>query len=466
MLVMRNFGYLGLHSAVFSKGSLARDRLVDFSGELQIRREEAPDDHDKDNDPPCIAEGRTYVVSPWHKQFISEPAVNGGRNPVEVKNASSDVDIVTRDSSEEAASRTGENSRDKSRSKFYAQELAPVPLSLMPFAGKSAATSTNVRKQRSGRSAQGDVEPAFHTTFCNELLCHPRLLYNAPKGNIAIKVEVREMEWSASHQAYLARTPKFGPSLHNSRRGPFLVQEAFTACSVKALHAHFLDEFKIKLPLILAMRSAGGFVDSGPLALFFSVYNIDIKSKRSWKDRVEQRQTPSKDSLSNTPRKGSHLQSCFGLESNDAETERKKSRVEVLACGFLPITSDTSCLIDNGLHDVKLMYTAGMCSEDDGGNETLILNQIAEQKSRESTFSFRTDSSGRSLGDGDDIESLFEQLGTDVDGSFIGSEIATSETATESDIARSETSSAGGRSRSRSKRERMTLQVSQIFFPL
>jgi len=54
MLVMRNFGYLGLHSAVFSKGSLARDRLVDFSGELQIRREE--DDHDEDNGPPCIVE--------------------------------------------------------------------------------------------------------------------------------------------------------------------------------------------------------------------------------------------------------------------------------------------------------------------------------------------------------------------------------------------------------------------------
>jgi len=38
MLVMRNFGYLGLHAVVHSRSSLARDRLVDFTGELQIRR--------------------------------------------------------------------------------------------------------------------------------------------------------------------------------------------------------------------------------------------------------------------------------------------------------------------------------------------------------------------------------------------------------------------------------------------
>ena len=40
MLVMRNFGYLGLHSVVHSRSSLARDRLVDFTGEVQVRRRE------------------------------------------------------------------------------------------------------------------------------------------------------------------------------------------------------------------------------------------------------------------------------------------------------------------------------------------------------------------------------------------------------------------------------------------
>ena len=38
MLVMRNFGYLGLHTVVDEKSSLARGRLVDFTGELQLRR--------------------------------------------------------------------------------------------------------------------------------------------------------------------------------------------------------------------------------------------------------------------------------------------------------------------------------------------------------------------------------------------------------------------------------------------
>lgn len=38
MLVMRNFGYLGLHSVIHSKSSLAQDRLVDFTREVQVRR--------------------------------------------------------------------------------------------------------------------------------------------------------------------------------------------------------------------------------------------------------------------------------------------------------------------------------------------------------------------------------------------------------------------------------------------
>jgi hypothetical protein len=456
MLVMRNFGYLGLHSAVFSKGSLARDRLVDFSGELQVRRDEGGKEDDEDTDPPRVTEGRAYVVPPWHEQFISEPAVNGGRNSVEVTKAAIDVDVPTDDSLEGVASRTAEHLRDKSRSKFYAQELAPVPLRLMPRTSKPL---TNVRKQRSV-----DVEPAFHTTFCNELLCHPRLLFNAPKGNIAIKVEVREMEWSAPHQAYLARTPKFGPSLHNSRRGPFLVQEAFTACSVQAVPAHFLDEFKMKLPLILARGPVGGGVDSGPLALFFSVYNIDIKSRRRWGSRAEHKRISPKDSLSNTPRKGLSGQSSFGLESSDTETERKKSRINVIACGFLPITtSDTSCLVDDGLHDVKLMYTAELFSEDDGSHGTLILSQNTDQRSRDGTFSFRTEPPSRSAGEGGDDDSqsnMSEKLGMNADGSLIGTDSVTSETATESVMPRSETSSGSVRSRSRTKRERMTLQVS------
>jgi hypothetical protein len=44
MLVMRNFGYLGLQSVVNMKSSLARDRLVDFTGEFQLRRKKAQEE--------------------------------------------------------------------------------------------------------------------------------------------------------------------------------------------------------------------------------------------------------------------------------------------------------------------------------------------------------------------------------------------------------------------------------------
>jgi hypothetical protein len=46
MLVMRNFGYLGLHCVVNNKSSLAPDRLVDFTGEIQIRRRSEYDEEE------------------------------------------------------------------------------------------------------------------------------------------------------------------------------------------------------------------------------------------------------------------------------------------------------------------------------------------------------------------------------------------------------------------------------------
>lgn len=428
MLVMRNFGYLGLHQAVFSKSSLrARDRLVDFSGELQVRREVSQGDDD-DNSSPRIVDDRTYVVAPWHKEYISEPAVNGGRNCVSTRNLADVITSGLDSQSEEHALQTSPSSGVKSTSRFYAKEMAPVPLKLMPSAGKAGRDRTG---RTAGRSAlRGlDIEPSFHTTFCNELLCHPRLLHKSPKGNIAIKVELREIEWSVLRQTYLAHSPKFGPSLHNPRRGPFLVQEVFTACSFQAVQAHFLDEFKIKLPLLLESKSLGGGLKSGPLALFFSAYKVQVKPKRSW-------------------RKG---RSESG--TNDTDPERKKARTRLLSCGFLPITtSDTSCLIDNGLHDVKLMYTSEKCEDDEQGRDTLILTQIAEHKSRDDSYL-----TGRVMASSVDDD---EKSGLETDGSFFGSESAPSEGATEStDYARSEASSATGRMRTSAKRDPMGLQV-------
>lgn len=434
MLVMRNFGYLGLHQAVFSKSSLrARDRLVDFSGEIQVRREVSSCDENGDDSSPHIVDDRTYVVAPWHKEYVSEPAMNGGRNCVSAKSLESDIPSGHESQSEEHVSKTSPSSGDKSTSRFYAKEMAPVPLKLMPSTGKSAAATGRGRAGRTARSAlrELDIEPSFHTTFCNELLCHPRLLHKSPKGNISIKVELREIEWSVIHQTYLAHTPKFGPSMHNPRRGPFLVQDAFTACGFQTANAHFLDEFKIKLPLLLENRSAGGDLKSGPLALFFSAYKVDIKPRRGWNV--------------STPRKGHSA-----LVSSDTDSERKKCRLRMLSCGFLPITtSDTSCLIDNGLHDVKLMYISEKYEDDGPGRDTLILRQIAEHKSRESTYV-----TGRTAAD------TAEDDEKDTDGSFFGSESAPSETATESDVAWSETSSGAGLTRSSAKRDPMGLQVS------
>ena len=38
MLVIRNFGYLGVHSSIHPHSKLACDRLVDFTGDMQVRR--------------------------------------------------------------------------------------------------------------------------------------------------------------------------------------------------------------------------------------------------------------------------------------------------------------------------------------------------------------------------------------------------------------------------------------------
>ena len=107
MLVMRNFGYLGLHSVIHSKSSLARDRLVDFTGEIQIRRkggnEDAvsPDKRRKDD-------GRVQKLADWNKSFVAEATTNGGRN---LRNS--------------AAGRG--DTVGTSESELYAQELAALP---------------------------------------------------------------------------------------------------------------------------------------------------------------------------------------------------------------------------------------------------------------------------------------------------------------------------------------------------
>lgn len=306
MLVMRNFGYLGLHTVVDKKSSLARDRLVDFTGELQLRVKR---DHDRDiGDEPSNREAFKLKLQPWHPAFLAEPTVRGGRNCVD------------------------EDPQGSPQSHLYAQELAPLPLQLAPSAPR---VPPGIKP--GGRLHGDDIEPFYHTTFCNEVLFHPRLLHNCPKGNIVIKVELREMEWQQEINGYFAHLPRVGPSIHNSRRGPFLVQSAFTSCSRGDDH-HFIDEFKLKLPIDLKPRQGDGA--SITLALFFTIYNVKLGSKTKWQ-------------------RAKKLLGNIGVGSGESDDQDRggRRRLEQISCGFLPLTQHLS-LIENGMHDVRIGFSA------------------------------------------------------------------------------------------------------------
>ena len=335
MLVMRNFGYLGLHSVVHSKSSLARNRLVDFTGEMQLRCREDRDEgtHDSPFSNPeekkqMEAMADVHVVPEWHNQFVSEPTEHGGRNPSKQKK---------------------EDSGEKIQNHLYAQELAPLPLHSNPSARSAVATSPSMKSQRGRASSSGDnIEPYYHTTFCNELLCHPRLLHNCPKGNTVIKVEMREMEWKPEYNAFFAHLPESGPFIHNPRRGPFLVSGAYTCCSAKSLNPHFLDEFKLKLPLVLKSKK-GGDSSTRVMSLFFSVYKLSFsKSRKKWGRRLR--------GARRTSRQVEEIAGDMAGESSEGKSSSSCQLVQ-LACGHLPLASNYS-IISNGDHDIKLCYTA------------------------------------------------------------------------------------------------------------
>ncbi len=293
MLVMRNFGYLGLHEVVNGKSSLAMDRLIDFTGEMQLRRKEE-------------SNGNNSQTKAWRSQYEAEPTVNGGRC----------IKVIGR-----------------SYSTLNAQELAPVPLLTSPHGRHSP-------KSRSRGSGE-DVEPYFHTSFCNELLCYPRVLRNCQKGNIVVKVEMREIEWNAENGVFLAHAPSFGPVVHNLRRGPFLVQGAYTSCSARRPDPHFLDEFKLKLPLLL------GNNESRCPAIFFSVYRLSFRSRKKFGLKLGRRRTS---------KKFDEITGDMVGESDDVVTG-KDCQLLQLGCGFLPLEKKNS-LLENGNHDVKISYVA------------------------------------------------------------------------------------------------------------
>lgn len=145
------------------------------------------------------------------------------------------------------------------------------------------------------------------------------------------------MEWQPEFNGYFAHMPRTGPSIHNARRGPFLVHDAFTSCSPRGADHHFIDEFKVKLPLDLKPSDGDG--GTRTLSLFFTVYNVRLDSKSTWRRAKKYLSTKSSESG----------------DSDDQDAER--TRLDQVACGFLPV-SNHACMIDNGLHDVRVIYTA------------------------------------------------------------------------------------------------------------
>ena len=350
MLVMRNFGYLGLQSVVNMKSSLARDRLVDFTGEFQLRRRKSHEEAEEGDvaSPVDSDGGRVYVVPPWQPDFVAESTKHGGRNIAQP--------ALPGDPLASPGKKSGKGAHRKrapggsTPMQLYSQELAPIPLSFTPPSGRSGSKLPGT--PTSSTNHGDDAEMLFYTSFCNELICQPRLLHNCVKRNIVVKVELRRLKWSEWVKSYVAIPSGDGPSIHNSRRGPYLVNEGYTSCAYHTLNPAFMDDFKIKLPLALDGSNAEDSGENGRLVLLFSVLNITVKGKKKWTERLSLRQN----------KKTSAAQK--GKDEADADDESEKntsgSNVQQLGCGVLPLSvssdSNVPCLIANGLHDVKIQY--------------------------------------------------------------------------------------------------------------
>ena len=369
MLVMRNFGYLGLHEVVNSKSSLARDRLVDFTGEVQFRRRE---NDENDELTSALKTGDSIQVVPgWRSGYVAEATQHGGRC----------VHL-----SESSGSKHGE----KSCSALYAQELAPLPLLSAPIGRPSGAPPPPSKSRARGHSSGEDIEPYFYTSFCNEIVCNPRLLHNCPKGNIVVKVEMREIEWSSEYNAFFAHNPSFGPVVHNPRRGSFLIREAYTSCSARCTDPHFLDEFKLKLPLILE-RS-----DSRSVCLFFTVYRLSFSPRKKWSRR-----------LRTGKKSGGKVDEISGEmvgESGEVSNATDDCHLIQLGCGFLPIEKEQS-LLANGNHDLKIAFIARhplprFCKENNVCTDTLILSDMIEGRTDSTALDDNMTEDGESQGSG------------------------------------------------------------------
>lgn len=299
MLIMRNFGYLGLHSVVAKTSKLARERLVDFTTEVQVRLRQKSDNRfvlDDDG-------GRVALAKEWHDDIIAEYTSNGGRvyAPRE-----------TQDS--------------------YAQEVAQIPLYL--------------GRQYSRLNRHLQLRKRYFTSLCNELILQPLNIENCPKRNITVKVEIVRIIFREDLGALVAVPVE--NCIHNPRRGPYLVGEAYSTCAYHKIDPHFVDEVKVKLPLT-NLKSR----EYGTLAALFTAFHVSVKVRKKW------------------PR--------LAGGSNDNPLP-----LEQIGCGYLPlgVGEGKGFLVEDDVHGLHLKYKAKALSEHKNAEqshlppETKVLDQM------------------------------------------------------------------------------------------
>jgi hypothetical protein len=229
MLVIRDFGYMGLHASLSSKSKFACDRLVDFTGEVQARRRV----HDDVISKIGSEGGKIEILDGWHDEVLIEPTQNGGRNMLSHRKQNECFD--------------------------YCQELASIPLHF---------SDENIPK--SLRSEIG-----FNTSFSNELILIPASLEKCSRRNITVKIEVVRVQ-SNENGSRLIATP-MAPCIHNARRGSFMVEESYTNAAYHKESPMFSDDIKIKLPLEPLVTA-----EDGQIAVLFTVFHISVNARKKW----------------------------------------------------------------------------------------------------------------------------------------------------------------------------------------
>lgn len=223
MLIIRDFGHLGMQTVIDGKSKYSCDRLVNFTKEIQTRRRKSSEVLKEAN-----VHSFDYMSKIWHSNYIHEAIENGGRNI----------------------------------SHSYAQELVSLPLYLRN-------PDYRLPKHLKLRSQ-------FYTSICNELFLYPLEIQNCSKRNVCVKLEiVRVQKLRIDALKSMIVAIPVPSSIFNSRRGEYLVDEVFSSCSYHKANPKFIDEMKVKLPLS-DLRIDG----YGDLAAKFTVYHVSVKSKK------------------------------------------------------------------------------------------------------------------------------------------------------------------------------------------